>query len=345
VDDIHRVSAVHGRPARSWRARPSTLFPLRSAPDRDPTRGGSDDAHAQLATATVSERTVDTQPLPRVETDAPVRAPACPGCGRILPADREICPACGVDVETGETLPSLGEPPEVPSWHTTASVARWWWVAAGVVLIVGVIVAILAIRQVGPFTPSPVVLDAAPDPDELEGDRIVLGLSDLATETIARAADGRVFTPLQMVDDDPATAWRSNGDAVPDGIGEVIDLYLAEPAWVEMILVRNGDHRSDDTYTATARVQRALVTLDGGVTFLVSLLDAGRTAQVVEFPTPILTSTVRIEVVSTFSGGSSRDLALSDIELRGRYATVEDLEEAGDELDDPAAASRGDQSS
>jgi hypothetical protein len=276
----------------------------------------------------VSEDVTDTQPMPRGDRAVLPRPVSCPACAGPVPPGREICPGCGADAETGESLPVAGTPPEVPTWHTTGSTAGWWWLAAGLLLVLLTVIAILAVRAVGPFAPSPVVLDAAPDPDELVGDRIVLGLSDVATGTIARAADGRVFTPLQMVDDNPETAWRSNGDLIPDGIGEVIELFLAEPAWVEMILVRNGDHRDDDSYTTTARVQRALVSLDGGITFVVSILDVGRTAQAIELPTPVLTSTVRVEIVSTFSGGSSRDLAISDVELRGRYATEEDLAQA-----------------
>lgn len=283
------------------------------------------------ATAPVSEDVTDTQPIARGDTAIAPRPRSCPACARPIPPVREICPRCGADAETGEALPVAGDPPDTPDWHTTGSTAAWWWLAAGLLLVVATVVTILAVRAVGPFAPSPVVLDAAPDPDELVGDRIVLGLSDVATGTIARAADGRVFTPLQMVDDNPATAWRSNGDLVPDGIGEVIELFLAEPAWVEMILVRNGDHRDDDTYTTTARVQRALISVDDGITFVVSILDAGRTAQAIELPTPVLTSTVRVEIVATFSGGSSFDLAISDLELRGRYATEEDLEQARDD--------------
>lgn len=249
---------------------------------------------------------------------------------------------CGSDIETGDELPVAHDPPDAPTWHTSVGTAHWWWLVAGLALVLVTVVAILAARELGPFAPDPVVLDAAPDVDELPGDRIVLALSDVATGTIARAADGRVFTPLQMVDDNPATAWRSNGDEIPDGVGEVIDLFLAEPAWVEMILVRNGDHRDADTYTMTARVQRALVTLDGGVTYVVSLLDVGRTAQAIELPAPVLTTSVRIEVVATFSGGYSRDLAISDIELRGRYATDDDIEQAHDQARDAGAARSGD---
>ncbi|MEX0592903.1 MAG: hypothetical protein WD152_05465 [Nitriliruptoraceae bacterium] len=190
------------------------------------------------------------------------------------------------------------------------------------------VVAGLFIAGVGPFARAV----PPPPPVELDGDtyvepRVVLELTDIATVTVSPPADGRDFSPVQMVDDDPTTAWRSL-PAQPDGQREIIDLFLAEPSWVEMLLVSNGDQFDAESYGWAARVHRALVTFDGGVRYVVDLLDVGRIPQAVELPAPVLTTTMRIEIVEVFPGSTDAGVAISDLELRGRIAADEDADEA-----------------
>jgi len=257
---------------------------------------------------------------------------ACPACDQPQSVSREICGDCGVDLDTATVSPWPSRPdrPRVPAVVAEPRV-RWgrgWWPLAVMGVVTVGVVAGLFIAGVGPFARAV----PPPPPVELDGDayvdpRVVLELTDIATVTVSPPADGRDFSPVQMVDDDPTTAWRSL-PLQPDGQREIIDLYLAEPSWVEMLLVNNGDQFDADSYGLAARVHRALVTFDGGIRYVVDLLDVGRIPQAVELPAPVLTTTMRIEIVEVFPGSTDAGVAISDLELRGRIAADEDADEA-----------------
>lgn len=256
----------------------------------------------------------------------------CPACDEPQPLVRELCAACGADLDTGEQRPwpANPQPPSVPK-VTAERRVRWgsgWWPLATVALVAVAVIAGLFGAGVGPFARAV----PSPAPVELDGDayvepRVLLELTDIATVTMSAPVDGRDFSPPQMVDDDPSTAWRSQPLGGRDD-REIIDLYLAEPSWVEMLLVRNGDHLDAETYGEADRAHRALVTFDGGVRYIVDLLDVGRIPQAVELPAPVLSTTVRIEIVETFPGAADVGVAISDLELRGRVAVDDDADDA-----------------
>jgi hypothetical protein len=58
---------------------------------------------------------------------------------------------------------------------------------------------------------------------------------------------------------------------------------------------------------------------------LVRLLDQGRQPQLVELPTPVLTTAVRIEVLEEFGSGDG-DVSVSDLGVYGWLAGPEDRE-------------------
>lgn len=236
---------------------------------------------------------------------------------------------------------SFDDLPRRPSRTAALDTTRWWLPLVAGLAVVVLVLAGLAIGRIGPFAPPPDAARLEPNVDieAYDTERVLLELSDIATKTTAPPRDGRSFTAAQMVDDDPGTAWLGDGAELDQGVGEIIDLVLLEPAWVEMVLIRNGDHHSPDHYERAARVDRALVTFDGGVRFVLNLLDHGRTAQVVELPAPVLTTSARIEILESFPGEAGSSVAIADLELRGRVAGPEDAAKARDQAQATSAAS------
>ena len=214
------------------------------------------------------------------------------------------------------------------------------WILA-VAAVAGLVTLGLMLAEVGPFEPE-IELPPAPfDPDRYDQEPEPLVLSDIAATTTHPPDGVETYIPLNMVDDDPTTAWRSDGTRFPGGVGETIDLFLAEPVWVDAVVIANGFQRDAEAYTASARVKRALVTFDGGVRFVINLLDEGRQLQIVELDEPMLTTSVRVEIMETFPGTNGEDVAVSDIELRGRTADADDAALARERAELLPGAGRG----
>ena len=256
----------------------------------------------------------------------------CPNCGGPNSPHRELCGRCGADLETG-TLPPRADPRATPPTgapppHEEPSRSRLV-AALGVLLVLGLLIGGLAYAGVGPFGGDDLGVPSATFDEgayTVEPDR--LAIAEIATLTTLPAQGGQVYDASQMVDDDAGTAWNSDGadPAAENGVGERIELVLESPAWVERLVIRNGDQRDADAYAANGRIRRAQVTLDGGIVLLINLLDEGLSAQAVELTEPVLTTGMRIEVLDTFPGDTHPDLAVSDLELQGWPAQGEDLD-------------------
>jgi len=257
---------------------------------------------------------------------------SCPSCGGPNSPTRELCGRCGADLDTGEVPPRADARalafPEKPG--SDADEPRSWLGAALAVVVVALlVVGGLGLAGVGPFGGSDASVPSARfDTQVYGGAPVRLPVAEIATLTTRGTEDGTSFEASQMVDDDPATAWNSDGSAggAEDGVGERIELVLEEPGWVDRIVIRNGDQRDADTYAANARIQRAQVTMDGGVVLLLNLLDEGLAPQAVELTEPVLTTGVAIEILDTFAGDTHPDLGVSDLELQGWTAEGDDVQ-------------------
>lgn len=272
-----------------------------------------------------------------VRTGAPRTARACPACGVFNPRPREVCRTCGVDLETGEALPwpepdpdpDLQSAPAVPAPHPR----RWWLAVAAILAVAGLVLLGLVVAEVGPFAPPPEIPSAVFDAETYDGEPTGLMLSDVATISTHPPIDGRPFEAAQMVDNDPETAWRSDGLQADDTVDqplEIIDLFLDEPAWISSIVLRNGDQAGVGAYQEAARLRRVRAVVDGGEVYLLNLLDDGRGQQAVELPEPVLTSMLRLEIVAVFPGTAEDGVAISDLELRGWTAVGQDVALADD---------------
>ena len=256
-----------------------------------------------------------------------VGAVPCPVCRRANDADRLLCAACAAELDTGRPHAvwsgALDPVPVRPGRGAGRRRERALQVAGGLALAVVLVVGPLGFLGLGPFA-APARLDAAvllaagyPGPaGPLEVDAVA------TTTTVVGVVD-RDVAALNLIDGDVTTAWI--GAPVDDrGAGEVIDLTLAEPAWVARIEVRNGDHRSSDVYERSDRLLTGVLTLDGGRSYRIDLLDVGLEAQVIELPRPELTTRVSLRVDRVFEGTATRGVALSEVTVVGWTAGAAD---------------------
>lgn len=259
----------------------------------------------------------------------------CPACRAGNVAERQLCGACGIDLDTGDARLTVAPAPAVG--RTSGSVAsttddghahpvQWWVPALAGITVLVVVAAAIVVLELGPFAPDielpPADFVAASYPGAPEP----LVLTDVATVTFQRPHDGRSFTPEHLVDGDPTTAWHGDEEALPADTNEKIDLFLDQPAWVAAVVIDNGDHRDADAYAATDRVQRAALVFDGDVRVPVTLLDQGLMPQIVELDEPLLSAGVRLEILETVAGTESEEVALTRIELLGHQAHGDDVE-------------------
>lgn len=273
-------------------------------------------------------------------------ARGCPACGTFNPSARELCRACGADVVTGDALP-WPEPDPDPDVQVLQVVAapdphRWWLPVAAILAAAGLVLLGLVVAEVGPFASATVVPEAAFDADRYDGDTQQLLLSGIATVSTLPPRDGRSFQAALMVDDDPGTAWRSDGLLEPgeaNGPLEIVDLFLTEPGWISEIVLRNGDQSDLGTYAEVARLRQVRAIADGGEVVLLNLLDDGRGRQIVELPDPVLSTMLRLEVVEVFPGVDDNGVAVSDLEVRGWTAIGDDPSLAAERAEiQPASA-------
>lgn len=109
------------------------------------------------------------------------------------------------------------------------------------------------------------------------------------------------------------------------------------------VVIANGDQHDESSFAVAARVERLRLRFDGGRVRTAVLLDLpGR--QEVALDEPMLTTAVRLEILSEFPGADGRGVALSDVDLFGWPADEQDRTLATRRAAIQPAAS-GDQSS
>jgi hypothetical protein len=257
----------------------------------------------------------------------------CPSCGQVNARSRELCRACGLDLDPTDRTSVAPR----PGAHPATASPRWRWLRHGwavlavALLVAAGVTAALAWSELGPFAPTEAPLEAVPFPaDRYAGAAVPLELADIGTLTSASPDGDRIFAPDRMVDTDPGTAWRGEATAVPEGAHETVDVSLARPAWVSELVVANGDHLDAAAYEASGRVQRLELWVDGDLYLEATLLDLGRQRQVVVLPEPLLTTAVRLVLVDTLEGIEHVEPAVAGLEFRGYPADAEDAALAED---------------
>ncbi|MCC5947698.1 MAG: zinc ribbon domain-containing protein [Nitriliruptoraceae bacterium] len=296
----------------------------------------SDGATSAEQDATTVLATTSAAPVGAVRTGGSGSPPGgagmrpCPSCRIANHETRMLCAGCGQDLlEPGPGSPVVAQVDRERGPAGRRPVRLTWLLPlAAIAAVVLVVVAVLAVLEVGPFATVDPLPEAAFEPDRYPDEPQVLELSDVATLTERPAADDRTFAATNLVDNNPFTAWMGDASQLPVDTEEKLDLFLSEPAWVDAVVLANGDHLAPDAYEAAGRIQRGVLVFDGDVQVPVTLLDQGLEPQIVELEEPLLTETVRLEIVDTFPGVALADPAVSRIELRGHLADEADAEVA-----------------
>ena len=166
-----------------------------------------------------------------------------------------------------------------------------------------------------PPSPSPAAASAG-DPLEGSASAQVPATSPDAVD----GAGGRVgYAAANMLDGDPTTTWRMDGD----GTGEVVTFVLDAPHEVGTVGLVNGYAKDDpatgtDRYDQTRRITRVTWTI-GERRVTQDLRDGDRGVQTVSFP-PAAAETITLRIDAVTAPGVARfdQTAISEVVLRGR---------------------------
>lgn len=252
----------------------------------------------------------------------------CPACRVANAADRVLCGRCGQDLLEPAAPEAVAPAGDVGGRRRRRLPVAWILPVLAVAATVLVVGAVLALLEVGPFAVEEELPEAAFQPAVYADEPVVLALSDVATLTERDADDERSFAATNLVDNTTFTSWIGDADALPSSTNEMVDLFLAEPAWITAIVLANGDHLDASAYEESGRVQRAAILVDGDLRIPVTLLDQGLEPQILELEEPVLTTAVRLEILETVPGSTTDDPAISRLEVRGHPATADDAEVA-----------------
>lgn len=139
-----------------------------------------------------------------------------------------------------------------------------------------------------------------------------------STSKIDGAGRAVAYDAGNMLDGDPETAWRMDGD----GTGEVLTFTLDSSHPVTSVGLVNGYAKTDqvtgeDRYAQGRRVTNVTWEV-GGKTFSQGLRDGDEQLQSISFP-PARTSTVRLRIDSVTAPGDSRfdHTAISEVQITG----------------------------
>lgn len=286
-----------------------------------------------------ADRTTDPTGLttgPAATSEPEVTAGSvCRVCGGRNDPDRSLCGRCGVDLATGDPELTVAPAPSptavpTPSEDEDRPGMRGWMAAvvvvAAIAVVIGGVIATLVVLRLGPFATTEDVPEVAFDAARYSSEPEPLLLTDVATLTVRPPAEDRSFTADHLVDGNTSSSWQGDTDELPVDTLEKVDLFLEAPAWVAAVVVGNGDHRDSESYATAARVQRAQLIFDGDVRVPVTLLDQGRSPQIVELEEPVLSTAVRMEIIDVVRGTDGDDVAITRMELLGHPATGEDVE-------------------
>lgn len=236
----------------------------------------------------------------------------CPRCGASNGPHRVLCGRCGADLETGDrgVSPSTWDDADLAKDEPRESDHRTSVLVAVLVVsvIIGLLVAgVLLLGLRGDAGDGPDF-----DPGVYPDDPAPLVIAGVTPTSVRPPDDGAGYEAGNLVDGDPTTAWAPAEAA----IGEGVTLRLSEPAWVDGLAVDLPAEPAD-----LRRPTELLVTLADGARFVVEF-QARSGLQAVEFPEPVLTRRLEVEVVDL--GGGTGPLAIAGIEAIGWEARGED---------------------
>ena len=178
---------------------------------------------------------------------------------------------------------------------------------AGVIVLVLVVLNSFGIGPAQWFGPFAQAADT-----RLDTDYPVLETVDVRASSTRDAVGSRTFHAANVLDGDRSTSWHEAAD--DEGLGEWIELRLAEPGEIAKIIIWNGD-QAEGAFHESPRLASVIVDVDDR-RFVVDLLDVDG-PQAIDLPEPVASDHVRLTIDGIFEGDLTRDTAVSRIEVRG----------------------------
>jgi hypothetical protein len=239
--------------------------------------------------------------------------------GHPLRASANFCPTCGV-ATAGSA--SGGRP---------GGTARGWTIALAIVAVLAVAVGgTLYVRARltrppaspagahGAVTPSaPATYDASPSRPSAELARTATAAASATAPDATDAAGTRVaYVAANVLDGDPATAWRAPGD----GSGVTLTVAFPRRVRLRMVGMIPGYDKTDPVtgvrrWSQNRRITAARWHFDDGTVVAQRFADAPVMQRI---PVDATAASVVVEVVSTMAGDGTHDYtAVSDVSLVG----------------------------
>ena len=164
-------------------------------------------------------------------------------------------------------------------------------------------------------TNAPAAAPAAPTapPDELD---LTDGVKSVATTSFAPPSGGRAFNPRNLVDGKVETAWRPAPSA-KNGEGQVIKFEFAKPLEVSALEIANGDQLGDN-FEKNGRMLQGRVELPGGKVIPLHCDQSQKGFARFEPDQRARVDKFYIVVEKVYPGRDSRNLAISEIKIKGR---------------------------
>ena len=124
---------------------------------------------------------------------------------------------------------------------------------------------------------------------------------------------GNDYEPLNVVDDDVATAWVEG--AAGSGEGQWIEFDALEQQNISGMRIVNGYCKDKDTYVKNSRVKELKVIFGDGSVENIVLDDEYGLYQDFEFGRTVKTASVELRIVSVYNGTEYDDTCISEVEF------------------------------
>lgn len=212
--------------------------------------------------------TVVTEPVPATPPRDTPPGQVCQACRHVNPPDQRRCERCATSLEQRPVPPPspLAPPPPVPPRRT-----GWFVLLVAAALVIAVALGLFAYRLSRPpaadvaqppavTSPSPTLTASPSTPAELKRVKRK-SIKAEASSTLPPQAPF-TFAVTNTLDQDPSTAWNSNGELVGAFKRVTLTYTFAAPVQLRAIEIYNGYQRSTEAFYNNSRVRRLLVSTD-----------------------------------------------------------------------------------
>ena len=121
------------------------------------------------------------------------------------------------------------------------------------------------------------------------------------------------YDPGYARDGDWATAWCEGVDG--PGVDEWIELRSSKSQSVQAIRVLNGYYKTERLFEINNKITRILITVDGNQEYTWDLTADMIGFQEFNFPSPVETTTIRLQMKNIATAGDAMDTLITEIEV------------------------------